>query len=94
MPFEPVRTKADLDTLEPSEILEGYISAERGDPEPGENRGRAFWHGWRNRMIDLRELPPDDASRQLAHEVVTAQLRAGNAIAKHAAAERYGDLEK
>ena len=72
MPFEPVRTKADLDTLESAEILDGYMSAERGDPEPGENRGRAFWHGWRNRMIDFGEHPTDDASRQLAHEVMSA----------------------
>lgn len=72
MPFEPVRTKADLDTLEFSDVLEGYMSAERGDPEPGENRGRAFWHGWRNRMIDMGELPSDAASHQLAHECVQA----------------------
>lgn len=70
MNFEPVRTKADLDVLDQNEILEGYMSAERGDPEPGPNRGRAFWHGWRNRMIDYGELPGDDASHQLAREVV------------------------
>lgn len=68
--FEPVRTKADLDSLDSNEIVEGYRSAERGDPEPGLNRGRAFWHGWRNRMIDFGELPPDDASRQLARECI------------------------
>lgn len=73
MNFEPVRTKADLDQLDPNEIVEGYKSAERGDPEPGPNRGRAFWHGWRNRMIDLHELPQDDASRQLVREVVRAR---------------------
>ena len=66
--FEPVRTKAELDALDPSEILEGYMSAERGDPEPGQNRGKAFWHGWRNRMIDMGESPSDEASRALARE--------------------------
>lgn len=70
--FEPVRTKAELDTLEFADVLEGYRSAERGDPEPGQNRGKAFWHGWRNRMIDIGEIPSDDAARQLAHEVVEA----------------------
>lgn len=73
--FEPVRTKADLDSLDEADIVDGYLSAERGDPEPGPNRGRAFWHGWRNRMIDLGELPPDDASRQLAHEIVKSWRR-------------------
>lgn len=67
--FRPVRTKAELDTLDESEIVEGYISTQRGDPEPGENRGNAFWHGWRNRMIDFGELPSDDASRALAREL-------------------------
>lgn len=79
MNFEPVRTKADLDTLDFADVLEGYLSTERGDPEPGPNRGRAFWHGWRNRMIDLHELPPDDASHQLAHEVVVARRQPSSA---------------
>jgi hypothetical protein len=72
MNFEPVKTKADLDSLDQADVLEGYMSAERGDPEPGPNRGRAFWHGWRNRMIDLGQIPSDDASRQLVKEVVEA----------------------
>ncbi len=75
MTFEPVRTLADLESLNEADIFDGYMSAERGDPEPGENRGRAFWHGWRNRMIDLGEIPHDDASRQLAYEVVHAARR-------------------
>ena len=70
MRFEPVRTLADLETLCESEVVEGYVKTERGDPEPGENRGRAFWHGWRNRMMDLNGLPHDDASRQLVAEYV------------------------
>lgn len=70
MNFDPVRTVADLVTLDSGEIYEGYRSADRGDPEPGENRGRAFWHGWRNRMIDLHELPPDGASRALAKDYI------------------------
>ena len=70
MTFEPVRTKADLDTLDIAEIVEGYRSAERGDPEPGPNHSRAYWHGWRNRMIDLGELPLDEAAMQLAHDVI------------------------
>jgi hypothetical protein len=70
-PFEPVRTKADLDTLDEREIAAGYVSTERGDPEPGPNRGRAFWHGWRNRtmwrgpleelraeLAELEKMPP------------------------------------
>lgn len=71
MSFEPVRTLADLDALNEADIIEGYTTTQRGDPEPGPNRGRAFWHGWRNRMMDYGELPHDDASRHLVHEYVT-----------------------
>ncbi len=77
MPFAPVRTLADLNSLDECDIIEGYASAERGDPEPGENRGRAFWHGWRNRMIDLGVLKTDEASRQLAAEWLADQRRQG-----------------
>ncbi len=69
MNFEPVRTLADLDTLDHTEIVEGYMSAARGDPEPGPNRGRSYWHGWRNAMIDMGVIEIDDAAHALAHEV-------------------------
>ena len=57
----PIQVKSrplrwDIKALDAAEIREGYMSAERGDPEPGPNRGKAFWHGWRNRMIDLGEI--------------------------------------
>lgn len=73
MKFAPVRTLDDLDSLNEADILEGYRLTERGDPEPGENRGRAFWHGWRNRMMDYGELPQDEASGQLAREFVASR---------------------
>lgn len=71
--FAPVTTLADLETLDPADMVEGYASAERGDPEPGANRGRAFWHGWRCRMMDYGIIKADDGHRQLAREVVAAQ---------------------
>ncbi len=71
--FEPVRTLADLESLDFADILDGYKSAERGDPEPGPNRGRAYWHGWRNRMMDYGVIPTDEAAQQLAREVVRAR---------------------
>lgn len=72
MGFTPVSTIEDLESLDAAEIIEGYKSADLFDPEPGPNRGRAFWHGWRNRMIDLGVLPTDDASRELARALVAA----------------------
>jgi hypothetical protein len=73
MKFSPVATLADLNSLDESEIIEGYRTTQRGDPEPGENRGRAFWHGWRNRMMDYGELPQDEASRSLVIEFFADQ---------------------
>lgn len=77
MSFEPVRTLADVESLDDDEVLDGYLEAKRGDLEPGLNRGRAYWHGWRNRMIDLGEIKPDDASWQLAHELWPRGVYAG-----------------
>lgn len=70
MRFTPVTTLADLATLDEADMIEGHLSAERDDPEPGENRGRSFWHGWRTRMMDLGELPIDDDHRALVRAYV------------------------
>ncbi len=68
MNFAPVTTKADLLSLDADEITAGYAEAQRGDPEPGINRGRAYWHGWRNRMMDLGVIEIDERHRRLVHE--------------------------
>lgn len=73
MGFVPVSTLADLESLDQDQVMEGYRSAERGDPEPGPNRGRAFWHGWRNRMMDMGGIEIDQAARNLAGEYLSAQ---------------------
>lgn len=76
--YEPVRTLADLMTLDSDEIVAGYLEAQPGDPEPGPNRSRAYWHGWRNRMCDRGKIEMDGAMSQLAYEVVrgsTSRLR-------------------
>lgn len=53
---EAVTTLAELLELNDAELMEGYMSTEKGDPEPGDNRSRAFHHGWRMRMMDLGEI--------------------------------------
>lgn len=65
----PVRTAEDLDALDLGEIVEGYLAGRAGDPEPGHNRGRAFWHGWRNGAMDSGRLEIDDAARALVRAV-------------------------
>lgn len=82
MMFVPVRTIADLETLDSDDITAGYMEWHAGDPEPGPNRGRAYWHGWRNAAIDHRAIEKDEAAAQLAYEVVkTGWLR--RSIEKH-----------
>lgn len=73
MNFKPVTTFNDFDGLDHDLIVEGYLSAERGDPEPGANRGRSYWHGWRCRMMDLGQLPIDEGHRNLVREYVSRQ---------------------
>jgi len=68
--FQPVRTKADLDLLEDEDMVAGYISGLNGDDEPGNDKSRSYWHGWRNGRSDRGFTPVDDAQKQLAREIV------------------------
>lgn len=70
MNFAPVTTLEELDSLDDAEVLEGYASAERGDPEPGPNRGRAFWFGWCNRQRDFGIIQSDETHRRLVKQYV------------------------
>jgi hypothetical protein len=75
MNFSPVTTFDDLDGLDHDQVVEGYTSAQRGDPEPGPNRGRSYWHGWRCRMMDYGLLPIDDGHQNLTREYLEHQRR-------------------
>lgn len=77
MKFAPVSTLADLASLDEDQIVEGYRSAERGDPEPGPNRGRSFWHGWRCRMMDHGELQIDEVHLGLVRAYAARQRGTG-----------------
>lgn len=68
--FIPVSTIADLDTLDEHEMVDGYLDGLADAPEPGNNRSRSYWHGWRNGMRDRGKLGHDSASHQLASEYV------------------------
>lgn len=71
MTRHPLVTTLDvLLSLDDSELHEGYLSAERGDPEPGMNHTLAYCHGWRSRMYDCGELPIPNEHHALATEWV------------------------
>lgn len=62
-PFTAPATIEDLLTLDDDELFEGYMSYQRGDPEPGPNRGRSFWWGWTNRRNDALGIVTPEQSR-------------------------------
>lgn len=57
--FIPVETAEDLNGLDEDEIVAGYRSGFHGEPEPGSDKSRAFWHGWRNGRVDIGLAKPD-----------------------------------
>ncbi|MGC5798861.1 hypothetical protein [Sphingomonas sp. NFX23] len=65
----PVTTIAELDTLDSDEMLEGYRDGRAGELEPGGNRSRSYWHGWRNGTVDGGHQSKDDAQAALAAAV-------------------------
>lgn len=74
--FVPVSTIEDLAGLDDDAIVEGYregLRASPDEPEPGPNRGRAFWHGWCNAMRDRCIFPPTPASKSLAREYLATR---------------------
>lgn len=77
MPRAPVTTAAELATLDDAEILEGYRDGFAGEPEPGDNRSKAYWHGWRNGHHDKFGGPFDPAGAELIADLRrTGQLAA------------------
>lgn len=68
--FLPVQSFADLEQLNAEDIRDGYHAGRAGDPEPGHNHGRAYWHGWRNGMVDSGRMEKDAAMARLAHQTL------------------------
>lgn len=68
-------TLAEVDALDQAERLDGLLSYENADPEPGPNRGRAFWWGWwcgkspRPESDDPRDVEVYWVMRALAKEM-------------------------
>jgi hypothetical protein len=57
---------APVTTLDDGELLEGYRDGRAGEPEPGNNRSRSYWHGWRNGAVDGGHRTKDEAQAVLA----------------------------
>jgi len=69
----PVTTLADLATIDDAECIDGYWDGRENAPQPGNNRSRSYWHGWRNGMVDSRHMEKDDAQAELARVYIAHQ---------------------
>lgn len=71
--YLPISAARELSVLDESECLEGYLAGLNCEPEPGSDKSKSYWHGWRNGAMDSGRLPIDQAARNLAEEVVRRQ---------------------
>lgn len=74
--FKPVETKAELDALCGDEVLAGYLHGLDCADEPGSDRSKAYWHGWRNAQADRGRMPVDIHQRRLVIEYLGARVKA------------------
>lgn len=69
--FQPFEFK-DSDLID-DDVLAGYRSGYAGDPEPGSDKSRSFFHGWRNGRVDGGHQMIDDAQQEFAKSFVRKQ---------------------
>jgi hypothetical protein len=67
--FAKVSTAAELALLDDDDVIEGYCAGLDSDKEPGSDKSRAYWHGWRNAQTDRGRAPVDEAQQRLAREL-------------------------
>lgn len=71
--FSPIRALEELALQDPHEMFNGYMAGLHGEPEPGSDKSRGYWHGWRNGMVDSGRMTKDESQAALAAEVIRAQ---------------------
>lgn len=65
----PITKANQLDMLDETEMVEGYLDGYGGEPAAGDNRSYSYWHGWRNGKADKTHVS-DDAQKQLARDCI------------------------
>lgn len=68
--YQPIRTKQELDLLDNEEVVAGYLDGLKGSSQPGSDKSKSFWHGWRNGRVDGGFAAIDCDQRRLAREIV------------------------
>lgn len=71
--FAKIAHNKDLEHLDEGDVVAGYMAGLNGEPEPGSDRSRSYWHGWRNGMMDSGRVEKDAEQANLAAEIVRAQ---------------------
>lgn len=69
--FAPVTTLQDLDIQNDEDMVAGYRAGLAASPEPGSDKSRSYWHGWRNGRTDRGLAPVDAAQAELARRIVS-----------------------
>ena len=65
----PVVTAEEVMAFDSAEVVEGYNDGSANEPEPSGNRSKAYWHGWRNGMVDGGHSKGDPAMRLLIDDM-------------------------
>lgn len=71
--YQPLSSIAELPALDSDDCLAGYRAGLGDAPEPGSDKSRSYWHGWRNGMMDKGRMPHDEAACNLVREYVRKQ---------------------
>ena len=50
--YQPLSSVRDLDVLDEADCVAGYLAGLDDAPEPGSDKSKSYWHGWRNGMMD------------------------------------------
>jgi ribosome modulation factor len=65
---EPITDVATLLEQDRRDMMSGYLAGLHGRDEPGCEFNRAYWHGWRNGMVDSGRRQIDAAQMKLVKE--------------------------
>ena len=74
--FLPVETKTDLELLDQDDIFAGYVAGLNDQTEPGSDKSRGYWHGWRNAQADRGRVPVDVHMQRLIRDILGAAVHA------------------
>ena len=67
----PIDTASQLQFLDNTQVLAGYLAGLQYSPLPPLDCSYSYWHGWRNGQVDGGWMQKDEAQAALAHDVLS-----------------------